>query len=277
MSRWFIVTPLAVRRPRAALVMLHGFTGQVWARGCDGVAQTSIPGTAPEPETATATGSRPTTWSFGRSCRWRSPARRLGGAGDYDRRLPPTPERVRVVARVGDLPAGRTPGRRGQRRGHPWLCRRRWRPRPTCGCRRPGPPRRRRSTAADPGRGAVSALAATTAASASRAGEDETGGIDLDRPGQRRSPPPPRPWVCAPSAAGSARATRPLRAGVAAGAHLPRCCTGAQVRPRPPPDRNAAPAHPDPAALAATLSEQTKRHRPSKHIDVVVLDIGPRV
>jgi hypothetical protein len=33
--------------------------------------------------------------------------------------------------------------------------------------------------------------------------------------------------------------------------------------------------HRDPAALAATLGEQAQRHRPDKHIYVVVLDIGP--
>lgn len=36
-------------------------------------------------------------------------------------------------------------------------------------------------------------------------------------------------------------------------------------------------SHPDPAALAAALREQARRHRPDRHIDVVVLDIGPRL
>lgn len=36
-------------------------------------------------------------------------------------------------------------------------------------------------------------------------------------------------------------------------------------------------SHRDPAALAATLREQARRHRPDRHIDVVVLDIGPRL
>jgi hypothetical protein len=36
-------------------------------------------------------------------------------------------------------------------------------------------------------------------------------------------------------------------------------------------------SHPDPAALAATLRDQAQRHRPGRHIDVFVLDIGPRV
>jgi hypothetical protein len=36
-------------------------------------------------------------------------------------------------------------------------------------------------------------------------------------------------------------------------------------------------SHRDPVALTMTLREQAQRHRPRRHIDVVVLDIGPRV